>query len=1325
MKRFTLNILILLATLSPLFLSSCHQEPAEAEIVLETNFTGLADAIRNGGLSLSEKLSLIEASVAKGFTDGAAARQLLQQAVASLSGTAEEKLAAIEAAVSSQTASLELKLGLIEAAISGGFAAESAQIALIKAAISSLSGTTDEILAQVEAALTAQTTSIASRLSLLEAAVQDGLIGDKDAQDTIWGIIEKLGATAEERLQAIAQLVGSQSASLAAKLDLIDAALASKLAGIQDALSLIDQALKTLDGSIEEKLAAVETAIQNQLTGLSSKLSLIEAAVTGGFAGGSTQQDLIVKAIETLGGTLETRLAAVQTELDNQQNSLSSKLELIEAAVTAGLADAKGGQELIRTTLSSLAGTVDEKMAAIKNVIDDQTTSLSSKLAAIEVAVSEGFASEEEGMKLIRAALDALKGTSEEKLGNIEAAVTSGTTSLSTKLTAIKGTVADSLANANEALELILEAVASLKKSVDGADPTQTTAITSVMSLLESIQGTMEGQLYNVLSSIFSSIDGQKDYSQILAGIENVIKDLDAPITIQFEDLVTDDVLIMGCDTLLRIPYTLPDATVKLEATASAGIIVSVEPLQNNPLQGFIVIGAMSIDDSSTVELTLSNQFKSEKHTLKIVEAVMSMSPGQDKTLFYDETGQMEFHYSTNTPVTITIPQKATWLHRVYDPEKQAAASDSVFFLVADPNYGFYERQAIVSITNQVSKNILSFVIHQDYNSTKINFDINNQSLASAFVKDTLHINFNKDGFISMAEAAAVTSLEALFGNSLTQGANYNSFDEFQYFTGIETIPAGSFHNWNNLTSITLPSSIKTIHGGYGEEDGPFTNCPKLESIKGTFPANSKVQVYDNQILVYDKKLLKAVETATSVTIPGNVEIIGSKAFYKSNVTDITIPSAVKTIRDHAFEYSQIQTVTFINTHVDSLAENSFSHCFKLKSFDGPKSGTYTIRVTPDRLCLCRDTTLYAFAMGSGLTEYAIPESAGIRRLAANVFSAEASNSSGADPSAVQWQMIGLPSTLNDIGDHAFEAQSVNMEVWFKGVNPPKSVAGAFDVSPSLQFLVPAVKSGFSIDLDATNQRLGQFRDALEDHISTFDYYTEWPFAEGVLVVATIAKKSQYFCEGNPNGNLWATWLVNEHIAVLYQVGEEKKRSDARIVSVSGGEATIYFYVDESLLDVPQTACTLIYPLSAANDQNTAPKQYSEMAGTQTGFSYTCLDVHVGSGTINSTDKLSLTVNSHLEPIYSIFLISLSSWVQDVDIYYADNHTDCLCQIHQDSLFGSFYVAVPAGNKKDYYIDCAPTGLCGGLSVPTSSAYSLPTPSGYIFDFSVNLSPKN
>ena len=1034
MKRYISSIILSLLLLFPVAFTSCGRPDSKVDVNLASDYSGIAEAISNGSRSLSETLSLIESAVANGFADHNEAEMLLQQAIVALDGTLEQKMAAIEGAVNSEAVGLSAKLELIGAAASSGFADSAKQQALIKEAIDSVTGDAGAKMAAIETAVQGQTASLSMKLGLIETAVKEGLANEKEVLVLLQKAVGSLSDDAAERIAAISDAMSSQASSLSAKLNLLAVAIGNNMADQKEALALIHQAVESLDGTAEENLSEVESAIQRQQLTLETKLGLIEAAVAEGFADSVAQQVLLKQAIEGLGENSETLLEAIATAVSSESMTLSSKLVLIDTAVR------------------------------------------------------EGFAADSLQAGLIKDAIVALPGSIKDKLDAINTAMNLQTAGLGIKLETIQQTYADSLANSLEALGLIETAVASIDKSA--AD---------MLDKLSSIEGkSLNSLVVEALNNIKRAISGLQDYGEILEAIEAAIADLNIPLTLEFEDFVKDGVLVMGCNTLLKIPFSLTNADCKIEATASEGINVTVKKDPDKPLEGTLEISASSITDgTSKAEITVSSRFKSKTQTIEIVQAQLSAPAGQDKTLLFDDTfdeeNPLELRYSTNTSTTVSIPDDVDWLRQIYVPRRNSATADSVIFLAVDLNAGFYLRSTSVTVTNNVGSNALTFSIVQDYNSTKIEFDKNNYSLESAFVKDKEHINFNEDNYISYAEAAAVTSLTSLFGDSLTGGNTYNSFDEFQYFTGIEKLPAGSFKGWGNLTSITLPPNIKIIEGGYVSTDGPFINCPKLSSIKGKFSV-------DDIMLVFKKKLLKVAETATSVTIPADetlVKIIGTYAFHKSNVEKIKIPENVTIIRDHAFEYSQLESVEFAMkgdnpetalSYADSIAETTFIHCFRLKKFIGPKYEKSIIRVTPDNLGLCRDTTLYAYALGADAQEFVIPESMGVKRLGEGVFDVGSYSTS--------LKKIGLPSTLNRIRTKAFGNQS-GIELYFRGGNPPKVEPDAFQntTAQTITIYVPAVMSGGTVDEAATEARIAQFEAALGMGSGYFvvDYYTDWP----------------------------------------------------------------------------------------------------------------------------------------------------------------------------------------------------------------------------------------
>ena len=144
--------------------------------------------------------------------------------------------------------------------------------------------------------------------------------------------------------------------------------------------------------------------------------------------------------------------------------------------------------------------------------------------------------------------------------------------------------------------------------------------------------------------------------------------------------------------------------------------------------------------------------------------------------------------------------------------------------------------------------------------------------------------------------------------------------------------------------------------------------------------------------------------------------------------------------------------------------------------------------------------------------------------------------------------------------------------------------------------------------------------------------------AEGITITAQLAPKTngattRAVSEGT--NKIVAEWAVNEHIAILYTKDETKYAADATITAVDGdGAATITFTVEAGTPN--NTACTLVYPLSAAKDDHTGVKDAATLLAAQNGTLNANLDVRVGAGTIQTTTP-GLTVTTQPEAQFAIF----------------------------------------------------------------------------------------
>ena len=190
------------------------------------------------------------------------------------------------------------------------------------------------------------------------------------------------------------------------------------------------------------------------------------------------------------------------------------------------------------------------------------------------------------------------------------------------------------------------------------------------------------------------------------------------------------------------------------------------------------------------------------------------------------------------------------------------------------------------------------------------------------------------------SEAAKVTSIGTAFkglgqGDSASgySGSNISftfSFDEFKYFTGVDSIDNSAFYE-SNIVSITIPDSVTSIGGR------AFYNCTGLTSITipdsvtsigGSAFDNCDSLPVENNLRYADTYLDGAVDRSLSTyTIKEGTKWIGDGAFIRcSSLTSITIPDSVTSIGDGAFENcSKLREITCFATTAPSITNSTFT----------------------------------------------------------------------------------------------------------------------------------------------------------------------------------------------------------------------------------------------------------------------------------------------------------------------------------------------------------------------------------------------------------------
>ena len=193
--------------------------------------------------------------------------------------------------------------------------------------------------------------------------------------------------------------------------------------------------------------------------------------------------------------------------------------------------------------------------------------------------------------------------------------------------------------------------------------------------------------------------------------------------------------------------------------------------------------------------------------------------------------------------------------------------------------------------------------------------------------------------------------------------------------------------------------------------------------------------------------------------------------------------------------------------------------------------------------------------------------------------------------------------------------------------------------------------------------------------------------SKGITITATLAPKTAVTKAVTDNGDnkITVTWAENEHIAILYDK-DGAQVADATITAVDGttGAATISFTVVSGTAD--NTACTLVYPYSAAKDDKSGVKDAATLLAAQDGTLNANLDVRVGEGTIQTTTP-GLTVTTQPAAQFAIFKFTLSGPSIDAThpLVIKDNASNTtITTVTPASTATSVYVAMPAAASKAY-----------------------------------------
>lgn len=194
----------------------------------------------------------------------------------------------------------------------------------------------------------------------------------------------------------------------------------------------------------------------------------------------------------------------------------------------------------------------------------------------------------------------------------------------------------------------------------------------------------------------------------------------------------------------------------------------------------------------------------------------------------------------------------------------------------------------------------------------------------------------------------------------------------------VSRIDSKAFYNSNQLTSVSIPNSVKSI------SSEAFSNCTSLTNL-----------VIPNSVTSIGRSAFQGCSGLKTITLPNSMTYIDSKLCYGCHsLSSVTIPSSVTTISSQAFAYCNALESVTISSSVTYISHDVFTYCPALGSitvqsgnttFDSRNGCNAIIKTADNKLVMaCKNTTIpssvtaigkYAFYYINNLTNITIPSS--------------------------------------------------------------------------------------------------------------------------------------------------------------------------------------------------------------------------------------------------------------------------------------------------------------------------------------------------------------
>jgi hypothetical protein len=249
---------------------------------------------------------------------------------------------------------------------------------------------------------------------------------------------------------------------------------------------------------------------------------------------------------------------------------------------------------------------------------------------------------------------------------------------------------------------------------------------------------------------------------------------------------------------------------------------------------------------------------------------------------------------------------------------------------------------------------------------------------------------------------------------------------------GVQAIGESAFTSNESLITVTIPATATFIH------PNSFSLSPALTSFS-VDSANPNFSSAEGVLFNKEKSslLLFPPGKGASYVVPASVVTIADRAFINGSLTAITIPGNVESIGSHAFFGAEgLTSVTFSGTStLASIGENAFKQS-KLEAINIPASVT-----------IIGDA---AFAL-TPLRSVTFAENSSITTISSSMFESVQSLTS-----------ITIPASVTSIESYAFYGASQLANVVFLGNAPtPVGVEAFTEVAAGAKATISASATGF------------------------------------------------------------------------------------------------------------------------------------------------------------------------------------------------------------------------------------------------------------------------